>query len=182
MSVKSRIRELRLEPFSARFAEYVISRKPEWEQFLEVGESEIVNPGVRFAKFHIPSENPRVADPLVLSVSEDHSISLRWFEMKASRLWDREFSNTADWNQGEENWPTGFPPEEATFEDAVTLANWIMSEEVVPYVHHYVEPGMGGYDYKTPDEIESEIELQRMEGGSATFRSWFGTHDRDLNY
>ena len=182
MSVKSRVRELRLEPLSARFAEHVISRKPEWERLLGRRSTEIEGLPVQFAQFSFPSENLAIPETLNLFVAEDQTLYIDWFVIYGSRRWDHEFIQQALWMQDPVTRLTWTASEEETFDDAITSVELILSEAHIAFAQFDKEPGSGSYGFTTEDQLAETIEKQRERGGRAMFRSWKGSFDQDLAY
>ena len=171
-----------MEPFSARFAERVISRKPEWEQLLGRRTIELEGLPVQLAQFSFPSENPAISETLDLFAGEEQSLFIEWFVIEGSRRWDLDFIEQALWMQDSVTRLTWTASEVETFDDAIASVELILKETHIAFALFDREPGYGSYGLTTEDQLAETIEKQRERGGRAMFRSWKGSFDQDLAY
>ena len=80
------LRPLGLEAFSLRCARRLLARHPEWLPFAvsEVDARE----GLRTLAIHLPSQNPRVPEPLTISVGLDRIVAVSWFARDGAARWN----------------------------------------------------------------------------------------------
>jgi hypothetical protein len=159
---------IRLEPKSERFGKALFRRFPAWRQYATYFEWENSDELVYFLKVTIPSANPTVVEPLIIST------------------WPAII--TVEWAQSVMEWYLPGVPDQET--RVVTFLNDVVDEK---YIFGYVQNGGGKikhpHHYPASDEPDSfEVtpdyrfpDRSVLQPGDVLIeRSWRGTYDKRI--
>jgi hypothetical protein len=152
------VRDLRLERFSAAFAKVLLARHPEWQACFGAYEEEEDGFRQRYLEVRVPSEHPRVTEPLVIRTRPEE-VYLDW----------------AGWHDHVFPWPD--QSEDALFADALAKIDLWMSDEYL-FATIYRD-GARVREWGCSVGREDPDDLQVGRGERVVIRSWRGTHDEE---
>ena len=90
MASNRELRHFRLESFSQWFAKRVLELHPEWLPFVEPMVTEQDGLTVSYLLINFPSQNPRIFEPLTLSIGADKIITVSWHAIDSKRRWNTD--------------------------------------------------------------------------------------------
>ena len=176
MSIKSILKDLRLNHFSRSFFGFLLERHPEWIDFLSADEHEVDGLVEFTGRISIPSQNTSHGDNLQLYTDSEQILYIKWFQMPSGSVWSIDFVNCATWMKG--STPKGFGGDHEEFESYFLCLERILGETYVAHVHSSRQKGEGGsYGLWPASEIDARVKQEMP--GFGVIRSWKGTYDAE---
>jgi hypothetical protein len=157
------LRPLGLEAFSHAFAKRVLESHSAWLPFVVPAETEEDGLTVRTFAAHLPSPNPRVVEPLTISVNLDGIVTVSWMPRGESSLWH------VDWVLAS--------PDDAADEVSRFVEAFIKEEMTAFWTDD--GPGEGGM-FGTVSAQEVLAGTFRRGKAKTEIRSWRGSLDQSL--
>lgn len=155
--------KLHLEYSSQRFADRLFRRFPAWKQYLDYEERTEAGLLVRYLDIHVPSQNPKVPEPLNI-VTMPHEVLVSWWGG-----WHVHFGP-----------PLPGQEKEAYLQAALDFLDRFTSDDYV--VANYYRDGTptgSGFGYASGQQVPEK--WFDSESGQVVLRSWLGGRDREVN-
>ena len=162
------LRPLGLETFSFWCARRIFDRHPEWLANAKPTDSERQGLNVRTLTIEIPSENPRVPEPLTIAVEVDRIIVVSWLKRGDSPRWHQDFTSYFLGERSDD--PTGL-------DTIIHFVEQFLDEEIAAY---WTEEGPGEcstFGMVTAEQVRSNTFVR---GSRTEIRSWRGSLDQSL--
>jgi hypothetical protein len=165
MSLSHTLKDLRLEPFSVRVAKFLLTAHPEWLPWVRPVRQEVQGLTVFTLEIRIPSENPAVSEPFIISTDLDRIMAVRWFSARPSgNSWDYDWVTYMP--TGDERM-LGEHQEDIGLESLLEFLDDFVAEKIVAYQ----SATCGGSD------VPEELPNLRLREPDLVVRSWLGTFD-----
>lgn len=155
--------KLHLEHNSQRLANKLFQRFPTWKQHLGYEEKTEAGLLVRYLDVRVPSQNPKVPEPLSI-VTRLHEVTISWWGG-----WHVHFGP-----------PGGDQEQEAYLQSALDFLDSFTSDHYV--TANYRRDGEltgSGFGYAIGHQVPEK--WFNPEFGQVILRSWLGGHDREVN-
>lgn len=170
-------RELRafgLETFSFWCAQFLLGRHPEWLPFVKGVEGEQDGMKVRTLAIDLPSSNPRVPEPLTLSVDFDRIVAVSWFSTGGTSRWHRDWVFYMRHHPRPSRWGN----DHDGLDEVVAFVESLLDEEIAAVWTEDVLGGGGAFWSASADEVR--VDAFRKGKVRTEIRSWRGSLDRSL--
>ena len=175
MASNRKLRPFRLETFSHWCAKKLLDRHPEWLPFVDSDEQEQDGLSVRTLAIHLPSQNPKIPEPLSITMGLDRIIYLYWFPILGSTRWHYEwvFFMAGIINRGPD-WVN----DESGIDIVVDFVEKFLNEEIAAI---YKGDDIKGFDSFGIVSAQDVRERTFRPGKARTeIRSWKGSLDLSL--
>ncbi len=154
----------------------MLDRHPEWLPFVDSDEHEQDGLTVRTLAIRLPSQNPRIPEPLSITVDLGKIITVSWFPMQGTKVWEYDFIM---FMQGITNRGPNWVNDESGIDMVVDFIEKFLNEDIAA-----IYKGDGPIRFDAYGIVSAqEVRERTFKPGKARteIRSWIGTLDTSLS-